>query len=245
MAAEREILLTPESLSTEKHIRMAAEGVIAYMVRAALEEETKMELRSGGMNIQSDEATAMIQKRVAQTLGQMDVQTYLQKVHEVSTDQCIYTTAMTGLFLQRSGLFDQMSLVQSRVLEDTKWEFDTYLLLRDAKTQRYFAVSPPLYEMPKFPLQEELVTVLSSDSLDGIVDLIRAERPGSNWPPGRQMSKKGYPQATEGFYRWDIAHDIHSEGPHVFSCIASERTRRGFGQIDTNPVRLATLAAFD
>ena len=156
---------------------------------------------------------------------------------EATSNQCIFAAALTGLYLQASfpGLFSEMFIVQSHVTKNTAqgrregrvWNFDSWLILREKKSSKYYVLSPALQVAPR---KKKLVEV-TEGTLEEVTAHVQQELRAWEWPTAQEIRahESEFPRTVEQFYTYDAA----TRG-HMFQTIATRKILDST-VIDTNP----------
>lgn len=172
---------------------------------------------------------------------------YLEAAVDATASRCALMSTWTGNFLRAAypGRFTHMFLFRSKVPSDTpqgraeseEWVFDTWLVLQD-NDGRYYVLSPALHDEPE---DEHMVEVFESDTMEGAVAHINAQRPGWDWASAAQAREFMATHSTDpdSFYSYDSSMRL----PHAATCLTL--TQRGSSNmIDPTPVRFEKLDVY-
>lgn len=164
---------------------------------------------------------------------------YLESAVEATYSRCALMSTWTGNFLRATypDRFTHMFLFRSSVSNDTQqgiaesaeWNFDTWLMLQD-KDGRYYTLSPALHDEPE---GDHMVEVFESDTLEGTIAHVNAQRPGWDWPSAEHTRAfmAAHPTDPDSFYSFDQTQDK----PHTITCITLAKNG---GEVAANPARL-------
>lgn len=211
------------SVSAARDIEMVAELAIAHLTHSWMLRE-HYRFSDPHPDYERDEIT-------------QDV--YLEAAVEATQSRCALLSAWTGIFLCTAfpGRFTSMFLFRSRIANDTPqglaesedWSFDTWLMLQDADG-KYYTLSPPLHDQPE---GGRLVEVFESDTQEGAVAHVHAQRPGWDWASSEQtkMFTAAHNTEPDSF----CAYDATQEKPHAITCITLVRQD---DQVVADPARL-------